>query len=82
MLKKYRRYLAEILQIRCKTQYNQSINQKKIWYFENQLYHILCINYENYNQKKTKVLYQKLIMVLHRKLWNFNSLWIKVLCQK
>ena len=49
------------------------------------LYHILCINYEKLlkkQKKKNKVLYQTLIMVLHRKLWNFNSLWIKVLCQK
>ena len=59
MLKKYRRYLAEILPIRCKTQYNQSINQKKLWYFENQLYHILCINYENYNKKKKLRYYTK-----------------------
>ena len=29
MLKKYRRYKAEILPIRCKTQYNQSINQSE-----------------------------------------------------
>ena len=43
--------MAEILPTQRKTQYNQSINQKKIWYFENQLYHILCINYENYNKK-------------------------------